>query len=236
MRRIENSREIEAYYKKLEMHRFSSGDIKNYIELFKFEKNENICREGEKIENFMFFIDGKAKVFKTLQNGKTLLLSFYKPLQVIGDMEIVKNQPATSTIQALCDCYCIVISMEKARSELIEDSKFLKFICESLAEKLSVISLNSSINLLYPLENRLASYINELSVFVDKDTKKEYIEFDDNLINIAELLGSSYRHLLRTLKNLCQKEIIERDKKGYTVINEKLLEELAGDLYHDTKF
>lgn len=236
MKIIENLCLIENYYNELKMSNFFSEDVKKHIKIFKFERNEYLCTEGEDMSYFTFLIEGKAKVFKTLPNGKNLLLSFYKPLQVIGDIEAVKNHEASSTIQALSDCYCLGISMEKVRNELTKDSKFLKFICESLAEKLSAISTNSSVNLLYPLENRLASYINEASEVVNPDNCKDYIDFVDNLVNLAELLGSSYRHLLRTFNGLCQKEVIEKDKFGYRVIDKLLLEKLAGDLYQNSKF
>ncbi|WP_353654916.1 cyclic nucleotide-binding domain-containing protein [Clostridium sp. CCUG 7971] len=236
MKKIEDLFVIESYYNELNMSKFFDKDMKENIKLFKFERNEYLCREGEDMPYFIFLVEGKAKLFKTLPNGRTLLLSFYTPLKVIGDIEIVKNQAASGSIQALSDCYALVVPMEKAREELITDSKFLKFTCESLAEKLFVISMNSSINLLYPLENRLASYINELSVPMRHSNSKEYINFDENLINIAELLGSSYRHLLRTFNGLCKKGVLEKDDIGYRVINKELLTQLAGDLYKDAKF
>ena len=210
------------------------NDVTKHMKLLKFDKYEYLSREEEDLEYLLFFIQGKAKVFKTLPNGRNLLLAFYNSIRVIGDIEIVKNQSATSTIQALSTCYCLAIPMKKARLELTNDRKFLKFTCESLAEKLAAVSMNSSINLLYPLENRLASYINEF--LTNDEDSNIYIDFDENLVNIAELLGSSYRHLLRTLNTLSKKGVLEKEDGKYKVINKVLLEELAGDLYQDAKF
>ena len=232
MKKIEDPFIIEKYYNELNMQRIFIDDMKKYMKLLKFDKHEYLSREDENLEYLLFFIQGKSKVFKTLPNGRNLLLAFYKPFRVIGDIEIVKNQSATGTIQALSTCYCLAIPMDKARKELTKDRKFLKFTCESLAEKLAAVSMNSSINLLYPLENRLASYINE-SLTNDEEL---YIDFDENLFNIAELLGSSYRHLLRTFNALCKKGVIEKYDGKYKVINKMLLKDLAGDLYQDAKF
>lgn len=232
MKKIEDSFIIENYYDELNMQKIFIDDMKSNMRLLKFEKNEYLIREDEDLEYLLFFIQGKAKVFKTLPNGRSLLLDFYKPFRVIGDIEIVKNQSATGTIQALSTCYCLAIPMEKARLKLIKDNKFLKFTCESLAEKLAAVSMNSSINLLYPLENRLASYINESLIYGDD----LYIDFDENLNNIAELLGSSYRHLLRTFNTLCKKGVLKREGGRYKIINKTLLKDLAGDLYQDAKF
>lgn len=235
MKKIEDSFIIENYYNELDMQNIFMDDMKSDMKLLKFDKHEYLSREDEDLEYLLFFIQGKAKVFKTLPNGRNLLLAFYKHFRVIGDIEIVKNQSATGTVQALSTCYCLAIPMKKARLELTKDSKFLKFTCESLAEKLAAVSMNSSINLLYPLENRLASYINESLVYGENE-ENLYIDFDENLINIADLLGSSYRHLLRTFNTLCKKGVLEREYGKYKVINKTLLKELAGDLYQDAKF
>ena len=234
MKKIEDPFIIEKYYNELNMQEIFINDVTKHMKLLKFDKYEYLSREEVDLEYLLFFIQGKAKVFKTLPNGRNLLLAFYNSIRVIGDIEIVKNQSATSTIQALSTCYCLAIPMKKARLELTNDRKFLKFTCESLAEKLAAVSMNSSINLLYPLENRLASYINEF--LTNDEDSNIYIDFDENLVNIAELLGSSYRHLLRTLNTLSKKGVLEKEDGKYKVINKVLLEELAGDLYQDAKF
>ena len=235
MKKIEDPFIIKKHYNELNMQEIFINDIKQHMKLLKFDKHEYLSREEEDLEYLLFFIQGKAKVYKTLPNGRNLLLAFYNPIRVIGDIEIVKNQSATGTIQALSTCYCLAIPMKQARLELTSDRKFLKFTCESLAEKLAAVSMNSSINLLYPLENRLASYINEF-LKDDEETENSFIDFDENLINIADLLGSSYRHLLRTFNSLCKKGVLEKENNKYKVVNKVLLKKLAGDLYQDAKF
>ena len=234
MKKIDDKFVIESFYKELDMQKLFNKDMKIYMKLLKFERHEYLCREDEELEYFMFLVQGKAKVFKSLPNGRSSLLSFYNSFRAIGDIEFIKEEVVSGTLQALSTCYCLAIPMDIARSQLIEDSKFLKFACESLAEKLAAISMNSSINLLYPLENRLASYINELLLINNNESL--YVDFDESLVNIAEHLGSSYRHLLRTLNVLCEKEVLQKNDKGYSIINKKKLVELAGDLYKDVKF
>ena len=234
MKKIDDKFVIESFYKELDMQKLFNKDMKRYMKLLKFERHEYLCREDEELKYFMFLVQGKAKVFKSLPNGRSSLLSFYNSFRAIGDIEFIKEEVVSGTLQALSTCYCLAIPMDIARSQLIEDSKFLKFACESLAEKLAAISMNSSINLLYPLENRLASYINELLLINNNESL--YVDFDESLVNIAEHLGSSYRHLLRTLNVLCEKEVFQKDDKGYGIINKKKLVELAGDLYKDVKF
>lgn len=234
MKKIDDKFIIKTFYNELNMDELFEKEMSNDMKLLKFERHEYLCREGEELEYFLFLVEGKAKVFKTLPNGKSSLLSFYNSLGVIGDVEFINKEVVSGTLQALSTCYCLAIPMNIARTKLINDCKFLRFACSRLAEKLADISMSSSINLLYPLENRLASYINEL--LVEHDSKIEYVDFDESLIDVAEHLGSSYRHLLRTFNSLIEKNVLDKDKLGYKVIDKNKLADLAGDLYKDVYF
>ena len=50
-----------------------------------------------------------------------------------------------------------------------------------------------------------------------------------NLTNVAEQLGVSYRHLLRTLKSLCEAGLLEKRSVGYWILDEQELHEKAAD-------
>jgi CRP-like cAMP-binding protein len=149
---------------------------------------------------------------------------------MLGDLEILNSNHAISNVQVIEETYCIGISFENVRKYLLEDAKFLRYICSSLGRKLIQCSNNSSINLLYSLENRLAGYILTTGEII-YDQGREAIMFDENLTQIAELLGTSYRHLLRTLNSLCKKGILRKEKQGYQVINMIELRRLSADLY-----
>ena len=200
------------------------------MELVLFKKNEYICRENEDINYLFFFVEGKAKVYTTLSNGKSLLLCFYQEFKVLGDLELMNSQTASTNVQVIEDAYCIAISLEKAKSYLFNDVKFLRYVCASLSEKLNRCSKNSSINLLFPLENRLASYILVTGESIDNNEKKT-IKFNENLTEISELLGTSYRHLLRTLNILCVKGAMVKKDNCFEVVDEMILRKLAADLY-----
>lgn len=230
MIKINDVKLLNKYIIKHDIDKIFTKNIIPSMELFLFKKNEYICRDGEPLDYFLFFVEGKAKVYTTLSNGKSLLLCFYQDFQVLGDLEIINLQTASSNVQIIEDTYCIGISLEYVRANLLNDCKFLRFVCSCLGEKLSDLSKNSSINLLYPLENRLASYILAAGERTDNNGKK-IIQLNENLTEISELLGTSYRHLLRTLNILCFKGIMRKKSGSYEVIDEANLIKLAADLY-----
>jgi CRP-like cAMP-binding protein len=226
--KIQNNKEIEEYIKRYEMEKLFTDNMKEEMNLYLFNKNEYICREEEKLEYMYFLVRGKAKVSKHLENGKSLLISFYIPLTIIGDVEFIRNNSTDCSVQAIEDTYCIGINFDIVRRVLMKDCKFLLNICEYLSNKLTSNSNNSSINLLYPLENRLASYI---LAFINIDEHNNKFSFKESYSEISELLGTSYRHLNRTLNKFCLQEILIKTNEGYMIKDFEKLLNLAGDLY-----
>ena len=215
MEKIYNAQLKELYINKYKLNDIFTDDMSGYMELVSFKKGEYICNENEKMEYLFFLVKGKGKVYVILKNGKSLLLSFCYPLTVIGDIEIVNNCDTSSNI---------------VREKLLKDAKFLRYVCDSLGRKLQSSSNNNSINLLYPLENRLASYILAAKEEIIVDNKKAYI-FNEKLTELAELLGTSYRHLLRTINALINKGVISKENGYYKILDKKLLKTLSVGVY-----
>ena len=227
--KIEDPKKIEKFMEIYEMDKLFSDNMEEYMTLYMFNTNDYICREEEQLENMYFLVQGKAKVSKHLENGKSLLISFYRPLTIIGDVEFIGHKVTDCSVQAIEDTYCIGINFDIVRSKLIKDCKFLLNICRYLSDKLRDGSNNSSINLLYPLENRLASYI---VAFVNtNDDKVEKFIFKESYSEISELLGTSYRHLNRILNKFCLEGILKKCDKEYVIEDYDKLLCLAGDLY-----
>ena len=225
MKKINNPELVDKYINKYNIDDIFSTSMKEHMELFHFKRNEYICKEDENIDYLFFFVEGKAKIYISLKNGKSLLINFYYPFMVLGDLELINLTKATTNMEVIEDAYCIGLPFKQVRDELLNDAKFLRFICSSLGNKMDTSSRNGTINLLYPLENRLASYM------MATRGSGNRIQFDETLTEIAELLGTSYRHLLRTINNLINKGILKKCEYGYEVIDEEMLSSLAIDLY-----
>lgn len=220
---------IDYYVKKYSLNDMFTDNMQMYMKLWKFNKGEHICRSDENITKLYFLVLGRAKVYTILSNGKQLLLSFNNPLEVIGDLECIKLNKFHCTIQAIQETYCISIDLNIIRERLMDDGKFLRYIINSLGKKLARNTNNNSINLLYPLENRLASYI--LAISINDEGEETKIIQDCNLTEMSELLGTSYRHLLRTLNKFIERGAIEKKNANYEIVRRDILIGLAGDLY-----
>lgn len=210
--------------------------MKPYMELHSFIKGEQIYVMSEKTNFLYFLVKGKFKVLSLKQNGKALLLRFYQPPQILGDLELFGEINLLNSISPLCnlevlnEAVCIGIPIEIIRSQCMEDVKFLNYSAMNLAKKLIESSSYSSINLLYPLENRLASYM--LAISPEDETPDSAMGFaTNNLADMADFLGVSYRHLNRTIALLSGKNLIKKEKTYIKILDRKALEAMAGDLY-----
>ena len=61
MIKVNNEKLKEKYINKYDLNNIFSNDMKEYMELILFEKNQYICRENEKIEYIFFLCKRKSK-------------------------------------------------------------------------------------------------------------------------------------------------------------------------------
>lgn len=227
MEKIEDKNLKKYYIQQFNLLKYFQQGIEKQMSLVKFSKNEMMYQMEDAVEYFYFFVKGKAKVFIMLENGRSFLLRFYNPLMLIGDLEVAnKNSTDSSTyIQAIQESLCIGIPMEYLQKHYQDDVKFLHLINQSISDKLLTISKVSSIHLLYPLKARLASYIISFSTGA-----QEAFEVDA-LVDISELLGTSYRHLLRTFQKFEEEKIIIRKGRTIEIRDYKRLQSISADVY-----
>lgn len=219
MRRIIDNNILKMYIKKYNIDEIFNDEILEHAKLHFYEKEEHILNSEETLEYYYLLVDGKIKVYYPFENGKSMLLKFYKDFNTFGDLELLKGIPILCNIDAVEDTYLIAIPAEILRDKYFNDIKFSHHLVDSLSEKLYGTINNSSYNFVYPLINRLASYL------VEHLTNENYVVLNSSYLDIAQFLGTTYRHLNRTIKEMELKSIIKcEDKKIYVLDIDQLME------------
>ncbi|MGQ8873268.1 Crp/Fnr family transcriptional regulator [Paenibacillus sp. TSA_86.1] len=195
------------------------------LRLLEADKGEVICEKGERPERLYFLVQGKLKIFTTLPNGKSLLLRFSTPLALVGDLELVNGKEANNTVQSVNRSLLLAISYRAIQNTYAENPKFLHFMLSQVTHKLYTFSNLSSLNMLYPVESRFASYL--LSITEQDSTVSEEIQ-TSKLTELADLLGTSYRHLNRVTQDLCNRDIIRKVRRKIVIQNVEELRAIAG--------
>lgn len=218
MKERQATEEIDEYLRSHRVATLFTNEIIPYLNLFEFEKGEQICSQGEPVEYLYILVKGKLKIFTTSEDGKTLILSFKTPIEVIGDIEYVQEIDTINTVEAVSSVVMIGVRQTVVRRFLKDHSPFLQFLLKIITRKFYIKSQFMRHNILYPVETRLASYL--VSVAYDENEALVNGKVStSNLTDIANLIGTSYRHLNRVIKDFCIKGLVER-KNGAIVIKD----------------
>jgi len=201
------------------------------LEILTYEKREYIISESEPIEHMFFLLSGKVKVYKEYENGKTLLLQFVDGLCSMGDVEYINGLTlANGSVSAVNEVKLFKISYEELDKRYKTCYEFREYMIKHLSMRFLSSHSKTGLNLIYSMQTRLASYILSMN---NKTTKN--IVMLKNLQELSDNLGTSYRHLHRTLKELSDSLIIKREKNKITILDKSKLKVLArGNIYEDS--
>lgn len=205
-------------------------DMSAYMSLETYEKGEDILSAGDLMTHFYFVVEGQVKIFKRLENGKSLLIRMPKAMTELGSLEFIyKQRLVDSCVQALTKTLVIKIPFSDLEKHTQDDIIFYKYLVKSLSHKLKTASNAASINITYPFKNRLASYL--ISVYnASKPLDIEDIKIE-KMTDLAHFLGTSYRHLNRVVNELELEQIIKKEKRSFIILNYEKLNDLAGGFY-----
>jgi len=222
MKKVENNSLFNQYVRESSILNIFSSDMKDKMDLFSFKKGDILIKEGECSDFLFFLVSGKMKVFSHSTSGKVMFVSHFNSLQVLGETCSLWQKTPTASVQATTDSYCIGISLTRHRETLLNDVKFLRYICMNLGERLSYMNSNTCITIFESLESRLAS-------FILKNSKDNIFHY--NLTECAELLCISYRHLLRVLNTFCSNNKLNKKGKYYEILDKNYFVEISSNSY-----
>ncbi|MGE6256819.1 Crp/Fnr family transcriptional regulator [Heyndrickxia sporothermodurans] len=231
MKQIYDRSQLIDNLNRYELNEIFSEEIKETLSLYTFNSGEILCSKGEPIDRMFFIVEGKVKIFTISSEGKRFIVRFKKPLSIIGDIEYVKKTKIFNTVEAVTEGVAIGVRFNELRKMRTNQIEFLQFLLEIIAEKFYTESHATSLNMLNSVEVRLASYL--LSLSSDGEGSLFHKEMNKlSITEIADLIGTSYRHLNRVINKLCAEEIIQR-KKGVLYIKDlqRLRERAAGNIY-----
>ena len=222
------SQHVAAYVAQYNLGSFLGQELLTQLAVRQYARGETVIALGEPVTSLLLLVEGRVKVVLPTEHGRQLLLCYYAPLQLLGDAELFEAEPiASTTVEAVHSCVCLEVRREAVLSAFATDALFLRQVCVGLGRKLRRAVQNSAVNLLYPLEQRVASYLaataaphaaGELAVQV-------------NVTQVAELLGTSFRHLHRTLTALSTQGVLRKERGTYVILQADELQRRAGDAY-----
>ncbi|NRD76910.1 helix-turn-helix domain-containing protein [Bacillus sp. BRMEA1] len=216
MKEIQDLEKLNHYLHLHQMESIFPVPLRQHLSLYYFEKGELICSQGDAAHFLYVLVEGKIKVYNTTTEGKILILSFKKPLEVIGDIEYVRKIDFINTVEAVSPVCMIGIHHSWLEKYGNDHAPLLNFLLDIITQKFTIKSQSLSFNLLYPVEVRLASYLLSMTF---EDTR-EFHQLNIRIKDAANLIGTSHRHLNRVIGQFCTQGLIERHK-GYILVKDR---------------
>ncbi|PFX60323.1 hypothetical protein COL36_13665 [Bacillus wiedmannii] len=227
--KMENRSDLIIHYLKTNkmLEIFSEIDTA-YFQVNHFDKGKFICNIDDAMDRLYFVVKGKVKVYTITPEGKKLILRFINPLAVVGDIELIQNSKAHNVVEACSDVIAISISHAVIRNKLLHDPIFMNFLLENIANTLKISTRFTALNLLYPVEVRVASYL--LSISTDSNGNMYKKDLDATSISsIADFIGVSYRHVIRVLQKFYKEKLIEKRNVVIVIKDFFKMKEVAKD-------
>ena len=195
-----------------------SASYLSQLQKVTFQKGDYICTQGQAITELTYILSGRVKIVRSLSNGKEHILEMPQQPQLLGDVELMTNQLAGSSVIALEEVQAVQLPLNN-KEALLKDPVFLYQIGRNLAMALHKQGITASTNASYSVKERLATHI--------LNSEEENI-FQLSPSILASRFGTSYRHVQRVIKQFIDQRIIEKEAfKTYRILERQTLEKLA---------
>lgn len=170
--------------------------------LYTYEPGEmmNILRPTT--EYLKFVVAGSFDLYSVREDGVRNLIRHFEGFGFLGDLEFCGKNAGTRYQEVIDQVYTIELPLKALRPVLMEDKRFLRFVLNNLAEKLSAAM---------PLKAEFPSLA---------DTLVYYLRYEctDNRITSVEdtafRLNYSRRQLQRVLRELTEQGVLLKEGKG----------------------
>ena len=221
---------IETYLKQYDLADIFTETSKGYLRIETFSEGDLLCVTGEPIDRMYFIVEGKIKISAASAEGKQRILRFKKAMTVIGYAEYINEREVLNTIEVITDVVALSIPYTILREHNTTNT-FLQFLLRVITTKWYADSKSASFHVLYSVEERFAGYL--LSITSDFSDSLFYQEMrTSNPHDVADWLGTSYRHLNRIISTLCDEESLASRRGKIIILDvERIKEKANGNSY-----
>lgn len=201
--------------------------LKNFTTHMKFKKGEKIISEGDKVTGFYFITLGKVKIVSSIGEDQERILRLSHTGNLMGHRAISAATYPISGV-ALTDVEVTFIPVEIFMKMIRSNPDFAVYLVDFIAQDLR------------ETEERMKSMIHNdvivrialiLIMLVDSygydENAKNQLAFTLPRTDIANMAGTSYESVIRTLSKLEDMKLIRIERKNIIVLKEAALRKLS---------
>ena len=206
-----SDKRIDQYIRQYDLERFLNRKLLEEIRLFRYDSYQTVLFEQTKVRYLYFVAEGQLKCAHYHPNGTLAVVAMLSPLNAIGDVELLDDSCTSTAVVTTRPTTLLGIPMTAIQQYGMEDPRFLRFVIGQLVSKVRD-STSLRLGNLLPVKSRLALYI---MTKPGAETGGVVILPEKEVL--ASMLGTTYRHLNRVMKELIQEEAIGTGYPGVRV-------------------
>lgn len=201
--------------------------VKNMAQTLKFNKGDRIIVEGSQVGGFYFINSGRVKVVASIYEGQERILRLSHAGDLLGHRAISSYLSPISAI-ALGEVEVTFIPSEVFLKLIAHNPQFAIYLVEFMAQDLR------------DTEERMKSMIHNdvlvrialiLCFLVDSygydDEVEKQLQFTLPRSDMANMAGTSYESVIRTLTKLEEMKLIKNKNKHILILKENELRHLS---------
>ena len=212
-------------FEQIYQYKFPNNILDN-LQMRTYHEKQPILIVGEKMDGFYFLISGSYYVTSPESNGKELLLRRCTAPSILGDIEIFQQCLIQSNCLAIEQCAFLFVPIQLYDQTLKFEADFTELLLKELSFKLKTCTTLSRVNALSSVNVKLAGYLCTIHSAKSPD---EYL-IVQNIKDVADLIGTTNRHVNRILKKWTDEHIIIRLEDSIKIIDFNRLEKISENI------
>ncbi|MBR0162895.1 MAG: hypothetical protein IJQ02_16680 [Oscillospiraceae bacterium] len=202
METLNDRARLERYMKQLRIEERFGRELPRFL-LLHYAPGDLLTTAFSPSKYLQFVAEGELTLYDMPDESRSIILQTnFNEVRLLGEVELLNSQFEPFFVEAHSDVYTLAVYLDHYRELLLNDPVFLRFICETLSDKLAG-AVRSTMHL--PLRDRVIASLRYAS------PGEEF----GNIAAISSRLGVSNRQFLRVLKGLCEEGVLSHDKKGH---------------------
>jgi CRP-like cAMP-binding protein len=184
-----------------------------------YKKKQIIFYEGNHPFGIYCINQGKIKIYKISESGKEQIIRFAKEGDILGYRSLISGEPYRASAETLTDSVVCFIPKEIMFGLIEKDRpfslKFMRFLCAELGS-----AENRMLNLSQkPVTERLAEMLLILKEKFGLESDNQTIKVSLTREDLASFTGTATETVVRLLKDLKEKKLIDVEGRKIKLLN-----------------
>ena len=201
METVNNPKLLSRYIEARQIAKLFSGELPRFL-LMHYSPGDLLTTPFSPSTYLHLVVDGKLFLYDMPDENSTVFIrTDFNRVNLLGEYELLDTEFTPFFVEARTDVYTLAIYLEQYRSRLMNDPVFLRFLCNSLAEKLAgAVKSTTKMTLRQQLRRTILHSAPGQTI--------------TGIANLAQNYSVSNRHLLRVLDEFCEEGVLKHEKKG----------------------